>query len=82
MRVVLPHVLSLRANVDRGVLAVLFNSLQHVQKADSMRRLHQRTVRRYIFGVNLADEFILSGVSLSEKGGGVSLKVLHKDRLA
>ncbi|KAF7711243.1 DNA polymerase subunit gamma-2, mitochondrial isoform X1 [Silurus meridionalis] len=43
-RVVLPHVLSLSANMDRGVLAVLFNSLQHVQKVDSKQRLHQRTV--------------------------------------
>ncbi|XP_060774930.1 DNA polymerase subunit gamma-2, mitochondrial isoform X1 [Neoarius graeffei] len=43
-KVVLPYILSLSANVDRGVLAVLFNSLQHIQKVDSKQRLHQRTV--------------------------------------
>ncbi|XP_053494619.1 DNA polymerase subunit gamma-2, mitochondrial isoform X1 [Ictalurus furcatus] len=43
-KVVVPHVLSLSTNVDRGVLAVLFNSLQHIQKVDSKERLHQRTV--------------------------------------
>ncbi|MCI4375728.1 hypothetical protein PGIGA_G00113170 [Pangasianodon gigas] len=43
-KIVLPHILSLSANVDRGVLAVLFNSLQHIQKVDSKQRLHQRTV--------------------------------------
>ncbi|TSK62592.1 DNA polymerase subunit gamma-2, mitochondrial [Bagarius yarrelli] len=43
-RVVVPHVLSVSANMDRGVLAILLNSLQHVQKVDSKQRLHQRTV--------------------------------------
>lgn len=46
-KIVMPHVLSLSANVDRGVLAFLFNSLQHIQKVDSKQRLHQRTVRQY-----------------------------------
>ncbi|KAF5897777.1 DNA polymerase subunit gamma-2, mitochondrial, partial [Clarias magur] len=43
-RLVVPHVISLSANVDRGLLAVLFNSLQHIEKVDSKQRLHQRTV--------------------------------------
>lgn len=45
-RAVVPHVLSISANMDRGVLAVLLNSLQHVQKVDNKQRLHQRTVRQ------------------------------------
>ncbi|KAK3557202.1 hypothetical protein QTP70_026138 [Hemibagrus guttatus] len=43
-KVVVPHVLSLGANMDRGVLAVLLNSLQDIQKVDNKQRLHQRTV--------------------------------------
>ncbi|KAM9483025.1 DNA polymerase subunit gamma-2 isoform 2-T2 [Clarias gariepinus] len=43
-KLIVPHVISLSANVDRGLLAVLFNSLQHIEKVDSKQRLHQRTV--------------------------------------
>ncbi|KAG7326833.1 hypothetical protein KOW79_010234 [Hemibagrus wyckioides] len=43
-KAVVPHVLSLGANMDRGVLAVLLNSLQDIQKVDNKQRLHQRTV--------------------------------------
>ncbi|KAL7890869.1 hypothetical protein AOLI_G00003450 [Acnodon oligacanthus] len=43
-RSVVPHVLSVSANMDRGVLAFLFNSLQHVQKGDSKQRHYQRKV--------------------------------------
>ncbi|XP_026989337.2 DNA polymerase subunit gamma-2, mitochondrial isoform X1 [Tachysurus fulvidraco] len=43
-KVVVPHVLSLSANMDRGTLAVLLNSLQDIQKVDSKQRLHQRMV--------------------------------------
>ncbi|KAI4894848.1 hypothetical protein NFI96_018293 [Prochilodus magdalenae] len=41
---VVPHVLSISSNMDRGVQAFLFNSLQHVQKEDSRQRLYQRKV--------------------------------------
>ncbi|KAL7825884.1 hypothetical protein SRHO_G00336220 [Serrasalmus rhombeus] len=41
---VVPHVLSVSANMDKGVLAFLYNSLQPVQKVDSKQRLHQRKV--------------------------------------
>uniref|UniRef100_A0A3B1IUT8 DNA polymerase gamma 2, accessory subunit n=1 Tax=Astyanax mexicanus TaxID=7994 RepID=A0A3B1IUT8_ASTMX len=41
---VVPHVLSISADMDRGVLAYLFNSLQIVQKVDSKQMLHQRKV--------------------------------------
>ncbi|XP_072538895.1 DNA polymerase subunit gamma-2 [Salminus brasiliensis] len=41
---IVPHVLSLSADIDRGVLAFLFNSLQNIQKVDSKQRLHQRKV--------------------------------------
>ncbi|XP_026875322.2 DNA polymerase subunit gamma-2, mitochondrial isoform X2 [Electrophorus electricus] len=43
-KVVLPHVIAVTANMDRGVLAYLSNSLQHVQKMDNKQRLHQRKV--------------------------------------
>ncbi|XP_062853020.1 DNA polymerase subunit gamma-2, mitochondrial [Trichomycterus rosablanca] len=43
-KTVVPHVLSLSANMDRGMLAVFYNSLQKVQRVDSKQRLHQRTV--------------------------------------
>ncbi|XP_066521441.1 DNA polymerase subunit gamma-2 [Hoplias malabaricus] len=41
---IVPHILLVSANMDRGVLAFLSNSLQHVQKVDSKQRLHQRKV--------------------------------------
>lgn len=45
-KAVVPHVLSLRANMDRGMLAVLFNSLQKVQRVDSKQRQQQRMVSK------------------------------------
>lgn len=39
-----PHLVTVTANMDRGVLAFLFNSLQHQKKEDSKRKLHQRKV--------------------------------------
>nr|XP_001922359.2 DNA polymerase subunit gamma-2, mitochondrial [Danio rerio] len=41
---VVPHVISVSVNVDRGMLAYLFNSLQRLKKTDSKQKLHQRTV--------------------------------------
>lgn len=41
---VVPHVISVSANVDRGMLAYLFNSFQLLKKNDSKQKLHQRTV--------------------------------------
>lgn len=41
---VVPHVISVSMNVDRGMLAYLFNSLQRLKKTDSKQKLHQRTV--------------------------------------
>ncbi|XP_056102104.1 DNA polymerase subunit gamma-2, mitochondrial isoform X1 [Rhinichthys klamathensis goyatoka] len=41
---VVPHVISVSANVDQGMLAYLFNSLQLLKKTDSKQKLHQRTV--------------------------------------
>ncbi|XP_067315531.1 DNA polymerase subunit gamma-2 isoform X2 [Pseudorasbora parva] len=41
---VVPHVISVSANVDRGMLAYLFNSIQLLKKNDSKQKLHQRTV--------------------------------------
>ncbi|KAK7929881.1 hypothetical protein WMY93_006276 [Mugilogobius chulae] len=39
-----PHVVTLTANMDQGVMAFLFNSLQCQQKEDSKRKVHQRKV--------------------------------------
>lgn len=39
-----PHVVTVTANMDRGVMAFLLNSLQHQQREDSKRKLHQRKV--------------------------------------
>ncbi|XP_020516125.2 DNA polymerase subunit gamma-2 [Labrus bergylta] len=39
-----PHVISVTANVDRGALAFLSNSLQTLKKEDSRQRLQQRKV--------------------------------------
>uniref|UniRef100_A0A6Q2YZR4 Anticodon-binding domain-containing protein n=1 Tax=Esox lucius TaxID=8010 RepID=A0A6Q2YZR4_ESOLU len=41
---VVPHIVSVTGNVDRGVLAYLHNSLQQMKNADSKQRLHQRKV--------------------------------------
>ncbi|KAJ8002048.1 hypothetical protein DPEC_G00175760 [Dallia pectoralis] len=41
---VVPHVISVTGNMDRGVLAYLYNSLQQVKEVDSKSRLHQRKV--------------------------------------
>ncbi|KAJ8283654.1 hypothetical protein COCON_G00025040 [Conger conger] len=41
---VLPHVISVCGNIDRGVLAYLHNSLQEVKKTDSKQRLYKRKV--------------------------------------
>ncbi|XP_036400224.1 DNA polymerase subunit gamma-2, mitochondrial [Megalops cyprinoides] len=41
---VVPHVISVCANIDRGVLAYLHNSLQEMKKTDSKRKLHSRKV--------------------------------------
>lgn len=43
-KTVIPHVLSVSGNMDRGVLAYLFDSLQQLKKVDSKQRLHQRKV--------------------------------------
>uniref|UniRef100_A0A8C6WQT2 Polymerase (DNA directed), gamma 2, accessory subunit n=1 Tax=Neogobius melanostomus TaxID=47308 RepID=A0A8C6WQT2_9GOBI len=39
-----PHVVTVTANMDRAVMAFLFNSLQHQTREDSKRKLHQRKV--------------------------------------
>ncbi|XP_016101239.1 DNA polymerase subunit gamma-2, mitochondrial isoform X2 [Sinocyclocheilus grahami] len=39
---VVPHVISVSANVDRGMLAYLFNSFQLLKKTDNKQKLHQR----------------------------------------
>ncbi|KAM7008665.1 DNA polymerase subunit gamma-2-like [Tautogolabrus adspersus] len=39
-----PHVISVTANVDRGALAFLSNSLQTLKKGDSRQKLQQRKV--------------------------------------
>lgn len=39
-----PHVISITGNMDRGVLAFLFNSLQQLKKEDSKQKVHQRKV--------------------------------------
>ncbi|KAJ0050650.1 hypothetical protein NL108_005034, partial [Boleophthalmus pectinirostris] len=39
-----PHVVTVTANMDQGVMAFLFNSLQQQKKEDSKRKLHQRKV--------------------------------------
>ncbi|KAF1395022.1 hypothetical protein PFLUV_G00007220 [Perca fluviatilis] len=39
-----PHVVSVTGNMDRGVLAFLSNSLQHLKKEDSKQKLLQRKV--------------------------------------
>ncbi|KAJ8399684.1 hypothetical protein AAFF_G00407890 [Aldrovandia affinis] len=41
---VVPHVISVCGNIDRGVLAYLHNSLQEIKKTDSKQRLHKRKV--------------------------------------
>ncbi|XP_069050727.1 DNA polymerase subunit gamma-2 isoform X2 [Lepisosteus oculatus] len=41
---VVPHVISVSADMDRGLLAYLYDSLQQVKKVDSKQRLHQRKV--------------------------------------
>ncbi|XP_030637735.1 DNA polymerase subunit gamma-2, mitochondrial [Chanos chanos] len=41
---VVPHVISVSGNIDRGVLAYLFNSLQWLKKVDNKQKLHQRQV--------------------------------------
>ncbi|XP_016360958.1 DNA polymerase subunit gamma-2, mitochondrial [Sinocyclocheilus anshuiensis] len=41
---VVPHVISVSANVDRGMLAYLFNSFQLLKKTDNKQKLHQRMV--------------------------------------
>ncbi|KAL1006055.1 hypothetical protein UPYG_G00067280 [Umbra pygmaea] len=41
---VVPHVISVTGNIERGVLAYLYNSLQQVKKIDSKQRLKQRKV--------------------------------------
>ncbi|XP_050969140.1 DNA polymerase subunit gamma-2, mitochondrial [Labeo rohita] len=41
---VVPHVISVSANVDRGILAYLFNSFQLLKKTDNKQKLHQRMV--------------------------------------
>ncbi|XP_058633963.1 DNA polymerase subunit gamma-2, mitochondrial isoform X2 [Onychostoma macrolepis] len=42
---VVPHVISVSANVDRGMLAYLFNSFQLLKKADNKQKIHQRMSR-------------------------------------
>ncbi|XP_072319893.1 DNA polymerase subunit gamma-2 [Eucyclogobius newberryi] len=39
-----PHVVTATANMDQGVMALLFNSLQHQKSEDSKRKLRQRKV--------------------------------------
>ncbi|XP_051532427.1 DNA polymerase subunit gamma-2, mitochondrial isoform X3 [Myxocyprinus asiaticus] len=41
---VVPHVISISGNMDRGMLAYLFNSLQLLKKTDRNMKLYQRTV--------------------------------------
>ncbi|KAJ8363562.1 hypothetical protein SKAU_G00123930 [Synaphobranchus kaupii] len=41
---VVPHVISVCGNIDRGVLAYLQNSLQEIKKTDGQQRLHKRKV--------------------------------------
>ncbi|XP_046899937.1 DNA polymerase subunit gamma-2, mitochondrial [Hypomesus transpacificus] len=41
---VVPHVLSVTGNMDRGLLAYMYNSLQQVDKVDSKQKLLQRKV--------------------------------------
>ncbi|XP_074550669.1 DNA polymerase subunit gamma-2 [Halichoeres trimaculatus] len=40
----IPHVISVTANMDRGVLAFLSNSLQQLKKGDNKQKLQQRQV--------------------------------------
>ncbi|XP_034542898.1 DNA polymerase subunit gamma-2, mitochondrial isoform X3 [Notolabrus celidotus] len=40
----IPHVISVTANMDRGVMAFLSNSLQQLKKGDSKQKLQQRKV--------------------------------------
>ncbi|CAJ1053647.1 DNA polymerase subunit gamma-2%2C mitochondrial isoform X4 [Xyrichtys novacula] len=40
----IPHVVSVTANMDRGVMAFLSNSLQQLKKGDSKQKLQQRMV--------------------------------------
>ncbi|XP_043096885.1 DNA polymerase subunit gamma-2, mitochondrial isoform X2 [Puntigrus tetrazona] len=57
---VVPHVISVSANVDRGMLAYLFNSFQLLKKTDSKQKPHQR----------MPDAFACTG-SLSFKLGSI-----------
>ncbi|XP_067914569.1 DNA polymerase subunit gamma-2 isoform X6 [Heterodontus francisci] len=41
---VIPHVLSVSGNLDRGVIAFLFESLQLTEKVDSKQRVNQKKV--------------------------------------
>ncbi|XP_036967129.1 DNA polymerase subunit gamma-2, mitochondrial isoform X2 [Acanthopagrus latus] len=43
-RKLVPHVVSVTGNMDRGVMAFLSNSLQQLKKEDSKQKLHQRKV--------------------------------------
>ncbi|KAM4604467.1 DNA polymerase subunit gamma-2 isoform 2-T2 [Polymixia lowei] len=43
-KLVVPHIISVTGNVDRGVMAFLYNSLQQLKKDDGKQKLHQRQV--------------------------------------
>ncbi|XP_076148975.1 DNA polymerase subunit gamma-2 [Alosa pseudoharengus] len=43
-KLVVPHVVAVNGNMDRGVLAYLFNSLQLEKKGSGKQRIHQRKV--------------------------------------
>ncbi|XP_056136330.1 DNA polymerase subunit gamma-2, mitochondrial [Lampris incognitus] len=43
-KLVVPHVVSITGNMDRGMLAYLFNSLQQQKKEDTEQKLQQRKV--------------------------------------
>ncbi|XP_033833760.1 DNA polymerase subunit gamma-2, mitochondrial [Periophthalmus magnuspinnatus] len=40
-----PHVITVTANMDQGVMAFLFNSLQQQKKEGSKRKLHQKVLK-------------------------------------
>lgn len=44
-KLVVPHVVSVSGNIDRGVIAYLYNSLQQVKKAEGKQKLQQRKVK-------------------------------------
>lgn len=57
---VVPHVISVSANMDRGMLAYLFNSFQLLKKNDSKQKLHQRTVSKLTVSLIIVFKIMLN----------------------